>query len=338
MELIASDSRHSGKEEPLTAALDTRVFRKVRLSVTDACNYACDYCDFSDTRRKKQNDHLDTVLGSAMLASLSRAGCTHIKFTGGEPLLAPNLAELIDRARQLGYRDISLTTNGELLASQAERLSAAGLQRVTVSLDTLKEERARIIHRGGSVRRVMDGIEVARNAGLEVKTNTVVLRSANFDELPSLVAFGVDFVSEIRFIELMNTGHWQSQEQKSYQEEFVSRAEILSVLNSAGYQLESQGRNTSDTAEKFSIDAHSAKLAIVANTSTPFCVDCDRLRVDRRGRIWGCLASSTSFEGKDHWYKDDGHGALDALLKKALKTKQRYSFPGRIHSLKHLGG
>ncbi len=222
-------------------------------------------------------------------------GVDRVRLTGGEPLLRHELPELVRRlAAEPGLRDIALTTNGVLLANVAEKLRAAGLTRVTVSLDTLRPERFHALTRRDEHSRVLAGIAAVRDSGWSgLKLDAVVMRGRNDDELLSLLAFAKEQGAELRFIEYMDVGgatQWR-------REDVVSRSEMLKHISAAHgpvealleddapHPLPSRGRAP---AERFRLE-DGTTFGIIASTTAPFCSTCDRSRVTADGTWFLCL-------------------------------------------------
>ena len=215
-------------------------------------------------------------------------GVRKIRLTGGEPLLRHGLPDLIRRlARRAELADIALTTNGILLAPQAAELQAAGLQRLTVSLDTLRPERMQSFARSAKHGDVIAGITAAREAGFPpVKINSVIVRGYNDDELEDLVEFGKATGAQIRFIEYMDVGGatgWSM-------EKVVSRQEILDRLTRRYGRIEPLLSETDPAApaERFRL-GDGATFGIIASTTQPFCRTCDRSRLTADGHFLLCL-------------------------------------------------
>ena len=231
-------------------------------------------------------------------------GVNRLRLTGGEPLLRRDLPQLVRLLRETGnaqapstsghpegarLRDLSLTTNGLLLASHAAALREAGLDRVTVSLDTLRPERFRQLARRDGVAQVLDGIRAACAAGFRsVKVNTVVIRSFNEDELCDLVEFGRENRVEVRFIEYMDVGgatHWSM-------EQVVSREEMLNRIASRFGPVEELAAGTGGAApaDRFRL-SDGTVFGIISSTTQPFCAHCDRARLTPDGVFLLCLYS-----------------------------------------------
>jgi GTP 3',8-cyclase len=267
-----------------------RPLRSLRLSVTDRCNLRCRYCmpeaEYKWIERSE-------ILSFEELATLARVfislGVDRLRLTGGEPLLRRDLPQLVAMLRQSssGLRDLALTTNGLLLAAQARDLRQSGLDRVTVSLDTLRPDRFCELARYGSLDDVIAGIRAAREAGFEaLKINSVVIRGFNEDELADLIVFGQSVGAEVRFIEYMDVGgatHWSASQ-------VVSRVEILDRLRDRfgpieALNLEAQG---AAPADRFRLPSGTA-FGIISSTTAPFCAQCDRARLTPDGLFLLCL-------------------------------------------------
>jgi len=224
---------------------------------------------------------------TARIAGIFAAlGVDRVRLTGGEPLLRSDvktLVRLLAEDRRLD--DLALTTNGVLLAEHAPALRAAGLRRVTVSLDTLRPDRFRALTRRDLHARVLRGIEAATDAGFAgTKIDSVVMRGWNDDELIDLIEFGKTAGVEVRFIEYMDVGgatHWSLSQ-------VVSRAEMLDVLEERYGSIEPLHENSAAPAERFRL-ADGTVFGIIASTTTPFCRTCDRSRLTADGLWYLCL-------------------------------------------------
>ena len=260
-----------------------RPLRSLRVSVTDRCNLRCQYCmpepDYAWLPR-------DTLLSFEEATTLAEAfgalGVDRVRITGGEPLLRRNLTELVRQLAALpAVRDLALTTNGVLLADQAAPLRAAGLHRITVSLDTLHRARFEALTRQDAHAAVLDGIAAAARAGFDsLKIDTVVLRGTNDDELIDLLEFGREVGAEVRFIEYMDVGgatRWQHQA-------VVSQREMLAILEARFGPIVPLGGRGSAPADRFALP-DGTTFGIIASTTEPFCDTCDRSRLTADG-IW----------------------------------------------------
>ncbi|MBA2603238.1 MAG: GTP 3',8-cyclase MoaA [Acidobacteria bacterium] len=264
-----------------------RPLRSLRLSVTDRCNLRCQYCmpeqDYAWLPR-------DTLLSFeeivALAGGFTALGVDRVRITGGEPLLRRNLTTLIEGLAQLPeVRDLALTTNGVLLADQASALREAGLDRITVSLDTLDRGRFRALTRSDAHAGVLAGIDAASRAGFEsLKLDTVVIRGVNDDELVALIEYGRGVGAEVRFIEYMDVGGATRWNRKAV----VSQDEILQTLSVRyGAPVPLAGRGSAP-ASRFALP-DGTTFGIIASTTQPFCADCDRSRLTADGVWLMCL-------------------------------------------------
>ena len=217
-------------------------------------------------------------------------GVDRVRLTGGEPLLRRNLPRLIRLLLQnRRVTDIALTTNGILLADQAEALYEAGLHRITVSLDTLRPERFRQLTRHDEYARVMEGIESVARAGFTgLKLDTVAILGFNDDELVALIEFGKRVQAEVRFIEYMDVGganEWS-------QQKVLSRATMLTMLSAHYGTIEPMPERGAAPAQRFLLP-DGTTFGIIPSTTTPFCEACDRSRVTADGMWYRCLYATT---------------------------------------------
>ncbi|MDQ3170105.1 MAG: GTP 3',8-cyclase MoaA [Acidobacteriota bacterium] len=264
--------------------LDTlgRPLGSLRISVTDRCNLRCLYCMPEESYAWLPREDILTFEETSLLADLfAEHGATRVRLTGGEPLLRRDIETLVARiASRPWLEDLALTTNGVLLADHAAGLKTAGLQRVTVSLDTLLPDRFFAMTRRNDLPSVLRGLDAAAAAGFPLKIDTVVLRGRNDDEIEDLIAFARERGAEIRFIEYMDVGGatgWSL-------DQVVSRDEILARLAAAHGPVETlDGRGTAP-AERFRLP-DGTTFGVIASTTKPFCRTCDRSRLTADG-VW----------------------------------------------------
>lgn len=269
-----------------------RPLANLRLSVTDRCNLRCAYC-MPEERYAwlPKSDILTFEELSRLVDAFTLVGVDEVRLTGGEPLLRRDLASLVALlARKPALRDLAITTNGVLLAEQHAALTAAGLRRFTVSLDTLRPERFVALTRRTDHAQVLEGIRaVAGSPGL--KLDAVVMRGDNDDELLDLLAFAREVRAEVRFIEYMDVGgatRWSM-------DRVVSRAEILERIEARLGRVEPLGGQGSAPAERFRL-ADGTTFGIIASTTQPFCRACDRSRVTADGMWYQCLYATTGID------------------------------------------
>ena len=277
-----------------------RALHDLRISVMDRCNFRCPYCMPRETfhesyRFLKSSERLDFAEILRLARVFVRAGVKKIRITGGEPLLRPNLPDLIGDLTQVpGIEDIALTTNGMLLAKYATELKAAGLNRITVSLDTLDPEVFAKMSGGfGGVGEVLDGIEHARRAGLApIKINTVVQRGVNDHTVLDLLAHFRGTGVIVRFIEYMDVGtrnHWNPA--------LVVPSRELAAMISARWPLEPRDREyRGEVAERHVFADGSGEVGFISSVSQPFCGDCSRARISSDGSFYTCLFATQGMD------------------------------------------
>jgi cyclic pyranopterin phosphate synthase len=311
-----------------------RTFRTLRVSLLSHCNLGCVYCVTGDEEVKASNvTGKDKALDvRELLEIISRLhgqlGLHTIRLTGGEPLLYHGLVELIRGVRDMGIPSIKLTTNGFLLERLALPMKEAGMASVNVSLDAVDEDIFYKMSRRHAVGRVIRAIDAALQAGLEVKINSVVMRGINDGQILPLLDFAFSRNCRIRLLEVMAMGHLYDQADKY----LFSQEEMLSVIASR-YSFSPMGRAGSATASYWRTD-RGHQFGIIANETVPFCGDCDRLRLDSSGQIYGCLSSNHPIlldraEDEAEWARK---------LQQALLQKQALRFTGSDLSMLHIGG
>ena len=280
-------------------ALDTlgRPMRDLRISVTDRCNFRCTYCmPFDEYQWMDRHE----VLSFEEIERLARLfldfGIQKVRLTGGEPLVRKDLHRLITGLCQIeGLPDITLTTNGALLAAQAEGLYAAGLRRINISIDSLKADRFLALTKRGNLDDVLTGLFAAKKAGMSpIKINAVVIRGTNDDEILDLVQFGRQNGFEMRFIEYMDVGNanaWSL-------EKTVTKKEILDTIQ-ARFPVREIGReHGSAPAVDYEFLDGAGEVGIIGSVTEPFCSSCTRLRLTADGKLVTCLFAESGFDLK----------------------------------------
>ena len=292
-----------------------RPLGSLRLSVTDRCNLRCSYCmpeaEYTWLPRASILSFEELTRLAGIFAAL---GASRVRLTGGEPLLRAELPALVSRISAVaGVTDIALTTNALLLARHAAPLRAAGLSRVTISLDTLDPGRFRALTRSSRHADVLAGIEAAVHAGFtDTKLNTVVMRGVNDDEIAALLRFARAHHAELRLIEYMDVGGatgWTGQK-------VVSRVEILERIGREfGSVRPISPPGSRAPAERFALD-DGTTFGVIASTTAPFCRACDRSRLTADGTWYLCLYAA---EGVD-LRAPLREGATDAELTSLVRT------------------
>lgn len=286
-----------GREWPAVADTYGRPLRSLRLSVTDRCNLRCNYCMPEEDYAWLPRETLLSFEEMDLLTDLfTELGVDKVRLTGGEPLLRrdlPTLVRLLRRNPRI--TDIALTTNGVLMADQAQAFFEAGLHRVTVSLDTLKPERFQALTRRDTFERVLEGIEAVRRVGFKgLKLDTVAMRGYNDDELVPLIEYGKRVEAEVRFIEYMDVGgatDWSM-------EKVLSRDAILAALSGHYGRIEPILEESSAPAQRYAL-TDGTTFGIIASTTTPFCATCDRSRLTADGLWYLCLYAKDGIDLRD---------------------------------------
>ncbi|SEF69662.1 cyclic pyranopterin monophosphate synthase subunit MoaA [Actinacidiphila yanglinensis] len=267
-----------------------RVATDLRVSLTDRCNLRCTYCMPEEGMQWLAKPDLltDDEIVRLIRIAVTDLGVTDVRFTGGEPLLRPGLVGIVERCAALLPRPkLSLTTNGIGLGRTAAALRAAGLDRVNVSLDTLRPDVFHTLTRRNRHQDVLDGLDAARAAGLApVKVNSVLMRGVNDDEAPELLRWALAEGYELRFIEQMplDAQHgWQ-------RTDMVTAEEILGALRTR-FTLTAEGEPARGhaPAERWLVDGGPARVGVIASVTRPFCRACDRTRLTADGQVRNCL-------------------------------------------------
>jgi GTP 3',8-cyclase len=289
-----------------------RPLRNLRISVTDRCNLRCSYCmPEEDYVWLPREQILNFEEMSTLVDVFMGLGVDKIRLTGGEPLLRRDLPQLIRLlAEKPALRDLALTTNGVLLADQAAALRAAGLHRVTVSLDTLRPDRFAALTRRTNHAQVLAGIAALAPAGFTgTKLDTVVMRGVNDDELVELIEYGRTAPAEVRFIEYMDVGgatRWSM-------DKVVSRAEMLKSLERRYGRIEPVVEESTAPADRYRL-ADGTILGIISSTTEPFCASCDRSRLTADGVFYLCLYAQQGVDLRGPLRRGASRDELSALI------------------------
>jgi cyclic pyranopterin phosphate synthase len=281
------------------------------VSLTDRCDLACVYCRPSRSDGYLE-ERLDEASWRAMLQGLVASGVRRVRITGGEPLIYPRVVEMVGYAASLGLDDLALTTNATRLDKLARPLASAGLQRLTVSLDSLDEARFRRITRGGDLAGVLRGVDAALGAGFaEIKINCVVLRSENDDELVAITRWAWERGITPRFIELMPIAEGA----KIAATHFVAAAEMRERLGTLLEPEEEMRPDADRGPAKYVRARHDERrrVGFITGTSDTFCNACDRLRVAANGMLRPCLATDVGVSAKAVAQAGDPSSIVDAI-------------------------
>ena len=299
-----------------------RTINYLRISVTDRCNLRCVYClPRGEIAWQPPEALLSAQEIIRVAAGFARLGVSQVRLTGGEPLVRPDLLEIVrGLASTPGIEAVSLTTNGILLEDLAGQLARAGLRRANVSLDTLQVEKYRWLTRGGSIARVWRGIEAAERAGLApVKINVVVVRGLNADELPDLARLTVDHDWHVRFIEMMPVANEQEWGEgfPAVGERYYPVSQMQADL--AGLGLEpAEGPVGNGPARTFRLRGSKGTLGFISPIGDHFCARCNRMRLTADGTLRPCLLQDSELNLRDALRRGED---IEALLREAVQRK-----------------
>jgi cyclic pyranopterin phosphate synthase len=299
-----------------------RPLRDLRISVTDRCNFRCPYCMPAevfgpDYAFLQHSQFMSLAELRRILQQFRRAGVEKMRITGGEPLLRPDVPELVRLLKQeLGVPDVALTTNGWLLARDAPALRAAGLDRLNVSLDSLHPETFARMSGGGrnlKVARVLQGITAAATLGLPVKINMVVQRGVNDGDIPEMAAWARANGFTLRFIEFMDVGNYNG-----WCRELVVPAREIVALLAALWPLEPcSPAYQGEVATRYRYQDGRGEIGLISSVTEPFCRDCHRARLSADGKLYTCLFASTGWD-------------LLGALRSGASDEELFSFLSRI--------
>jgi GTP 3',8-cyclase len=317
-----------------------RTVRDLRISVTDRCNFRCQYCMPAEGMKWLPREDILSFEEIERFARvcIERFGFDGIRLTGGEPLVRAHLPQLVERLAKLGV-DVALTTNGATLKLHAQALADAGLKRINISIDSLQAERFLELTRRDELDRVLDGIDAALAAGLHpVKLNAVMMRGINDDEVVDFATFGRERGLAVRFIEFMPLdaeGRWSK-------ELVVPADEIIESVN-AVYPLEPIVRGT-EPAERFRYLDGKGDIGVIASVTKPFCGNCDRVRITAEGQFRTCLFAVEEFDMRKLLRGGASDDELAAAIEAAVGTKWAGHAIGQVNfirparSMSQIGG
>jgi GTP 3',8-cyclase len=299
-----------------------RVHRDLRISLTDRCNLRCTYCMPAEGLPWIARPDLLTVDELVRVARIAtELGITEIRLTGGEPLVRPDVVEVVTRLAALPRAPhLSITTNGLRLAALARPLADAGLARVNVSCDTLSPETFQRLTLRDRLDDVLAGMAAARDAGLApIKVNTVLMRGVNDHEAAALLRWALADGLNLRFIEQMPLDPQHGWNRAM----MVTRAEIMDHLERAGFHLTPVDGRGSAPAEEFLVDGGPATVGIVGSVTNPFCDACDRVRLTADGHWRSCLFARTESDLRTLLRSEADDGAIAEVMRGEVAAKQR---------------
>jgi cyclic pyranopterin phosphate synthase len=303
----------------------------LRISLTDRCNLRCVYCMPEQGVPKLFHEDILTYEELLRLTRLSvRLGIEKIRLTGGEPLIRKNIVNLIKDLREIpAIKDISLTTNGVLLAEKVQSLWDAGIRRINISLDTLNPQNYARITRFDYFDRVWEGIQEAEQIGFSpIKINVVALQGINDDEILSFGRLSYEKPYHVRFIEFMPVGNdngWNT-------ERFLSSEETLKKLQTLGPLFPVNGQGLDGPAKRMAYAGARGEIGLISPISEHFCPSCNRLRLTAEGRLMVCLFSDYETDLRTPMRQGASDAELEAVIQTAIAQKPK-EHPVRLNAL-----
>jgi cyclic pyranopterin phosphate synthase len=315
----------------------------VRISVTDRCNFRCQYCMPAEGLPwLNRSDLLTYEEIERLVALLASMGVHDVRLTGGEPLVRKELWRLVERLAAIeDVHDLSLTTNGYLLAKQAEDLVRAGLRRVNVSLDALAPDRFFQLTRRDSLHQVLEGLEAAQRYPelRPIKVNVVALKDFTEDEVLRFAEFARRHPYEVRFIEFMPL----DADRSWTREKVLPNADIVAMID-AVYPLEPIGRERHGTARRYRFADGTGEMGFISPVSEPFCGDCNRIRLTAEGQLRTCLFSMTETDLRGPLRDGASDAELAEIVRDAVwrkELKHHVNDPGFVQpprTMSRIGG
>ncbi|MDT9725805.1 GTP 3',8-cyclase MoaA [Xylanibacillus composti] len=295
-----------------------RVHDYLRISVTDRCNLRCVYCMPAEGMEFEPDSNILTYEEIAeVVRVLARMGVRKLRLTGGEPMVRKELEKLVEMLAAIpGIEDIALTTNGIFFAAKADRLKAAGLTRINISLDSLKPDRFAAITRGGDVHRVLQALDASFRIGLSpIKLNVVLMKGVNDDEIDDFLQMSIDKPVQVRFIEYMPIGHSDD----GWKGKYLPLSTVLERCKERGWEIEQNGQVYGNgPSQDYRIAGSRGGFGLIHPVSDHFCQTCNRLRLTADGNIKPCLYWNDEFNVRRYIGNDE---ALEELFLKALDIK-----------------
>jgi len=294
-----------------------RVARKLRISVTDRCNFRCQFCMPKTPVWLPRENILSYEEIYRVVSLFAKMGVSKIRLSGGEPLMRRNVERLVDLLVSVpGIQSVSMTTNGFQLAEKVAALKTAGLSGVTVSLHSLKPDRFSEISGGGVFERVIEGIESAKKCEIPTKINAVIIRGCNDDEIVDLASLAFSGKITMRFIEYMPFDG----ERMWGMEKVVSGKEIVERI-SERYELIPESRERGSTARLYKFADGVGRIGVITSITEPFCSDCDRIRLSADGKIVPCLFNKAGYDLKPLLRNRSSDDEISLFIKNAIARK-----------------
>jgi cyclic pyranopterin phosphate synthase len=316
-----------------------RHFEYLRLSITDVCNFSCQYCLPNGYKRQHKERFLTLPEIKNLVNVFAGLGTKKIRITGGEPSLRSDLTDIIEVvSNQAEIEKIALTTNGYRLAKMAKQWQQAGLQSVNVSIDSFDPKQFQLITGYSDLAGILKGIEIAANIGLEVKLNLVMMKQFNAEILNAVLAFVKDKPITFRFIELMETGDNPT----FFEQQHFRTTHIKRILEDTGFTLLAAS-NLAGPANTYSHPDYVGKVGLISPYEKGFCDTCNRLRVSAIGKLHLCLFGEQGYDLRWGLNNHESNEALTSYIKSQMVHKKAAHFlddrnTGATKHLAMLGG
>jgi cyclic pyranopterin phosphate synthase len=293
----------------------------LRISVTDRCNFRCQYCMPEDIQFQDKSHILTLEEMLTFAEACLQVGVTKVRVTGGEPLVRRGVVWFVEQLKALGFDEVTMTTNGFLLKENLEGLVEAGLDRINVSLDTLQPEKFQFITRRNHFEKVWESVMAALDTPLSpVKINAVAMRGVNDDEIVDMAKLTIKYPLSIRFIELMPLNG--DTDGSRFRKLFIPGSEILARAQEALGDLKPVEKDDpAAPADEFEFDGAPGNFGVITPVSEPFCARCSRLRLTADGKIHPCLLTDLDVPVKDAIRSDDPIPAIHEVLWKSARIK-----------------
>jgi cyclic pyranopterin phosphate synthase len=304
-----------------------RRVRKLRISLTDKCNMRCHYCMPVDSSFMEENKYLSPDEIFIISQELCHFGLEEIRLTGGEPLIRKSIREIIEKLGQLPLKKFGITTNAVFLAPHLEHLSRNRVHFLNISLDSLQPERFHKITHSPQLARVLKNIELAREMGMSIKINMVVMNGVNEDEIFDFIELSKKWGIEIRFLELMKIGFACGTQER----QFISAQTILSRIQEK-YQIRKQAMALDSTSFNY-VSECGAQFGFIASESQAFCGSCSRWRLSADGMLRACL-----FKEEGLSIKDKSKLEREEIYFKVLGMKPKVRSQAVFHQMNTIGG
>ena len=296
-----------------------RKIEYLRISVTDRCNFRCQYCMPEDSKFLAKNKLLDYTEITLLADRFIQHGIKKIRLTGGEPLVRRDIdiliAQLGKHVKSGALEELTLTTNGSTLHKHSNMLLQNGIKRINVSIDSLNPQKFSHITRGGNLSTVLEGVKTAKKLGIEIKINMVALKGQNQDEIIDMAHYCAKHGYSLSIIETMPLGNNISGREDNY----IALDDFIRPLTNL-YNMKAIDYKSSGPAHYYYIKDLNLRLGLITPLSKNFCTNCNRLRITTDGKLYMCLGSDLFIDFKEA-IRHGGIDKVDNLLQKALKLK-----------------